>query len=88
MAYHDSDFPQRHDSAKAAPAGTSARSCSTQHFRIEAEYDFDTATALISDLIAQGLSVDAKQEGKRWIITGDLQDTSNRRDDEGGDSRL
>jgi len=63
----------------AAHRNTSGETGLTQHFRIEAEYGFDTATALIRDLIAQGLSVDAKQDGKRWVITGDLSDTSNDR---------
>ena len=43
-----------------------------QNFKIEAEFSFERATSLILDLIASGFSLDAKQEGNKWTITGIL----------------
>jgi hypothetical protein len=49
----------------------------SQHFRIEAEWSFDTATTLIREFIAAGFTIQAKQAGNVWTITGDL--TANNR---------
>jgi len=64
--------PMTTSETPVAPRNTKEQLVRSQHFRIEAEWPFDTATALIREFIAAGFTIQAKQAGNMWTITGDL----------------